>query len=90
MKKYEELVQDIISKICQNVIDVKLPSERELAEKYDISRFSVRKALSKLEAIGIVKSKVGSGYFVNTSIIARHSSITLSLKINLVRSHTRR
>ncbi|HHC7294752.1 TPA: GntR family transcriptional regulator, partial [Vibrio campbellii] len=54
MKKYEELVQDIISKICQNVIDVKLPSERELAEKYDISRFSVRKALSKLEAIGIV------------------------------------
>ncbi|EML5167475.1 GntR family transcriptional regulator [Vibrio vulnificus] len=69
MKKYEELVQDIISKICQNVIDVKLPSERELAEKYDISRFSVRKALSKLEAIGIVKSKVGSGYFVNTSII---------------------
>ena len=50
MKKYEELVQDIISKICQNVIDVKLPSERELAEKYDISRFSA-KALSKLEAI---------------------------------------
>lgn len=69
MKKYEELVQDIISKICQNVIDVKLPSERELAEKYDISRFSVRKAMAKLEAIGIVKSKIGSGYFVNTSII---------------------
>ncbi|MBF4360098.1 GntR family transcriptional regulator, partial [Vibrio anguillarum] len=56
MKKYQELVQDIISKICQNIIDVKLPSERELAEKYDISRFSVRKAMSKLEAIGMVKS----------------------------------
>ncbi|MBF4349307.1 GntR family transcriptional regulator, partial [Vibrio anguillarum] len=25
MKKYQELVQDIISKICQNIIDVKLP-----------------------------------------------------------------
>lgn len=69
MKKYEELVQDIVSKVCQGVIAVKLPSERELAEKYELSRFSVRKALSKLEAIGIVKSKVGSGYFVNTSII---------------------
>ncbi|OXX66757.1 winged helix-turn-helix domain-containing protein, partial [Vibrio sp. V20_P4S3T152] len=69
MKKYQELVQDIISKICQNIIDVKLPSERELAEKYDISRFSVRKAMSKLEAIGMVKSKAGSGYYVNTSSI---------------------
>ncbi|AIW14546.1 GntR family transcriptional regulator [Vibrio tubiashii] len=69
MKKYEELVQDIVSKVCQGVISVKLPSERELADKYELSRFSVRKALAKLEAIGIVKSKVGSGYFVNTSII---------------------
>ncbi|WP_117232698.1 GntR family transcriptional regulator [Vibrio maerlii] len=69
MKKYEILVQDIVSKICQNVIDHKLPSERELAEKYDLSRFSVRKAMAKLEAIGMVKSKVGSGYFVNTSIM---------------------
>ena len=69
MKKYEELIQDVVSKVCQGVITVKLPSERELAEKYDLSRFSVRKALAKLEAIGIIKSKVGSGYFVNTSII---------------------
>ncbi|OAJ93852.1 GntR family transcriptional regulator [Vibrio bivalvicida] len=69
MKKYEDLVQDIVSKVCQGVISVKLPSERDLAEKYELSRFSVRKALAKLEAIGIVKSKVGSGYFVNTSII---------------------
>ncbi len=69
MKKFEELVQDIVSKICQNMISTKLPSERELAEKYELSRFSVRKALAKLEAIGMVKSKVGSGYFVNTSII---------------------
>ncbi|WP_295894591.1 GntR family transcriptional regulator [uncultured Vibrio sp.] len=69
MKKFEELVQDIVSKICQNMIRTKLPSERELAEKYELSRFSVRKALAKLEAIGMVKSKVGSGYFVNTAII---------------------
>lgn len=81
MKKYEELVQDIISKICQGVISVKLISERELAEKYELSRFSVRKALAKLEAIGIIKSKIGSGYFVNTSIIGSpliYNSITES------------
>lgn len=79
MKKYEELVQDIISKICQGVITVKLLSERELAEKYELSRFSVRKALAKLEAIGVIKSKVGSGYFVNTAIMGKpliYNSIT--------------
>lgn len=54
MKKHEELVQDLISKICNNVITYKLPSERELVDKYQLSRFSVRKALSKLEAIGVV------------------------------------
>ncbi|GAM58669.1 transcriptional regulator, gntR family [Vibrio ishigakensis] len=79
MKKYEVLVQDIVSKICQNIITDKLPSERELVEKYQISRFSVRKALSKLEAIGMVTSKIGSGYYVNTSIIGApliYNSIT--------------
>ncbi len=79
MKKHEELVQDLISKICNNVITYKLPSERELVDKYQLSRFSVRKALSKLEAIGIVKPKTGSGYYVNTSIIGSpliYNSIT--------------
>jgi len=79
MKKYEELVQDIISKICQGVIRVKLLSERELAEKYEISRFTVRKALAKLEAIGVIKAKLGSGYFVNTAIFGKpliYNSIT--------------
>lgn len=79
MKKHEALVQDIVSKIFQNIIDFKLPSERELADKYEISRFSVRKALSKLEAIGMIKSKVGSGYFVNPSIMGTpliYNSIT--------------
>jgi DNA-binding GntR family transcriptional regulator len=69
MKKYELVVQDIVSKICQNSIKHKLPSERDLSEIYGLSRFTIRKALAKLEAIGIVNAKLGSGYFVNTSII---------------------
>lgn len=79
MKKHEQLVQDLISKICQGVITHKLPSERELAEKYQLSRFSIRKALSKLEAIGVAKPKTGSGYFVNTAMIGSpliYNSIT--------------
>ncbi|GAL33313.1 transcriptional regulator GntR family [Vibrio maritimus] len=44
-----------------------------------MSRFSIRKALAKLEAIGVVKPKTGSGYFVNTAIIGTpliYNSIT--------------
>ena len=69
MKKYESVVQDIISKICQNNINHKLPSERDLSKTYELSRFTIRKALAKLEAIGMINAKVGSGYFVNTSIV---------------------
>ena len=79
MKKYELVVQDIVSKICQNSINHKLPAERELSEIYGLSRFTIRKALAKLEAIGMVKSKIGSGYFVNTSLIGTplvYNSIT--------------
>ncbi|MUK25052.1 GntR family transcriptional regulator [Aliivibrio fischeri] len=79
MKKYELVVQDIISKICQHSINHKLPPERDLSEIYGLSRFTIRKALAKLEAIGIVKAKLGSGYFVNTSVMGTpliYNSIT--------------
>lgn len=79
MKKYKLVVQDIISKICQNSISHKLPSERDLSEIYGLSRFTIRKALAKLEAIGIVKAKLGSGYFVNSSVMGApliYNSIT--------------
>lgn len=36
-----------------------LPSERELAEKYDVNRSSVREAMKRLEAWGLVKIRQG-------------------------------
>lgn len=36
-----------------------LPSERELAEKYDVNRSSVREAMKRLEAWGLVKIRHG-------------------------------
>jgi len=40
-----------------------LPSERELAERYQVGRSSVREALRMLESRGLIKSR-GSGAFV--------------------------
>ncbi len=42
-----------------------LPAERQLSERYDTSRSTVRKALTNLEEIGLVIRKIGSGTFVN-------------------------
>lgn len=41
-----------------------LPSENELAEKYDVSRATVQKALSSLIAEKLIYSVPGKGYFV--------------------------
>jgi GntR family transcriptional regulator len=42
----------------------RLPSEREFCERYNISRITVRKALSTLVSEGLVRSTVGKGNFV--------------------------
>ncbi|MCW2120367.1 FadR/GntR family transcriptional regulator [Flavobacterium sp. 7A] len=42
----------------------KLPSERMLSEKFEVSRSSVREAIQKLEFYGILKSIPQSGTFV--------------------------
>lgn len=40
-----------------------LPSEREIGERYGVSRVTVRKALEALEADGVVRSSRGVGWF---------------------------
>lgn len=47
----------------------KLPPERELATQFDVSRPSLREAIQKLEAKGLVTRKQGGGTFVNNNIL---------------------
>ncbi|MBS4208669.1 FadR family transcriptional regulator [Bacillus sp. FJAT-50079] len=44
----------------------KLPSERDLARMFDVSRVIVREALRSLESTGILSIRHGEGAFVNT------------------------
>jgi GntR family transcriptional repressor for pyruvate dehydrogenase complex len=45
----------------------KLPSERQLAQQFNVSRPSLREAIQKLEAKGVVERRQGGGtYVVNT------------------------
>jgi GntR family transcriptional regulator, transcriptional repressor for pyruvate dehydrogenase complex len=42
----------------------KLPTERLLSEEFEVNRHAVREALKRLEAIGLVEIKHGSGIYV--------------------------
>ena len=66
----KKLSDEIMEQIESMLIDgtflsgQKMPSERELALKFAVSRPSVREAIQKLEAKGLVERKQGGGTFV--------------------------
>lgn len=65
MNKREFIVQDLLSKIYQQDFkDEKLPNQRELAEQYQVSRFTIQEAIKRLEEIGIIRTVQGSGMYV--------------------------
>ena len=63
--KYMSLMESIRQQILSGAIPAgaKLPSEYELVEKYQVSRHTVRKALSILENEGLVEAHHGKGTF---------------------------
>ncbi len=44
----------------------KIPSENELADMFGVSRITVRQALQKLNALGLIETRVGEGSFVKS------------------------
>ena len=65
-KKTEFIVTDLISKIFQRkTIMDKLPSQRELAEIYHVSRFTIQKVLGRLQSIGLIYMTQGDGTYIN-------------------------
>ncbi|QNM85313.1 FadR family transcriptional regulator [Polaribacter pectinis] len=61
----------------------KLPSERMLSEKFEVSRSSIREAIQKLEFYGLLKSIPQSGTFVaNIGVIAMNGMIEDILRLN--------
>ncbi|NLK01269.1 MAG: FadR family transcriptional regulator [Clostridia bacterium] len=67
---YEEVVKQIKELIMEGKLDSgeRLPSERELAKQFGVSRVSVRQALTVLETLGLIERKVGGGTFNVTKI----------------------
>lgn len=67
----KRLYQDIARRISDLIEEgayppgSRLPGERELAEKFDVSRVTIREAEIALQAIGRLEIKTGSGVYVS-------------------------
>lgn len=69
-KTYEAIIDSIKSDIMSGTIKPgqKLPPERELAKKFNMSRTSIREALRTLEILGVIKSVQGSGNYITGDV----------------------
>lgn len=70
-KIYEEIVDQIKKMMAEGDLNPgdRLLSEREFAEKLQVSRASVREALSALEMMGFVEIRTGEGTFVKQACV---------------------
>lgn len=60
-----QLKKSIVHSINKGYYQDKIPSERELTEQYEISRTTVREAVSQLVQEGILEKKHGKGTFIS-------------------------
>ena len=81
---YEQIVEQIEQSILRGVLKPgdQLPAERELAQKFGVSRTAVREAVRTLHEKGLVEAYAGRGTFITngTSQVIRQS-LSLMAKI---------
>lgn len=71
-----KLCEDVADRICERIrsqqwaAGMKLPAEPELAQRFDVSRATVRSAIRSLQLSGILHSRRGSGtYVADTAVL---------------------
>jgi len=79
-RSYQKLAVRIGALIADGEFEVgaRLPSERALAERFDVSRTLVREAIIVLEIQGAVEVRGGSGIYVCVSPVAPNRSTTFT------------
>lgn len=67
---YERVANDLSARIAdgQYAVAQRLPSERDLAQAYGVSRPTIREAIIALELDGLVEVRTGSGVYVTARL----------------------
>lgn len=66
----ENISDQVFSRLKQQLLEgawkagEKIPSENELADRFGVSRVTIRHALQKLSALGLIETRFGEGSFV--------------------------
>ena len=70
---YQDIVKQLLEDIesCRFKENKKIPSERELMERFGVSRMTVRKAIDRLIADGVLFRISGRGAFVSPRVFHR-------------------
>jgi len=83
-KIYQEIMEQLKGMITRGVLQPgdKLPSERDMADSLEVSRASVREALTALAVMGILDIRPGEGTFVRqTSDAETFESLSVLLAV---------
>ena len=77
----EKIAEQIENNILEGALNAgdKLPPERELAIQFDVSRPSIREAINKLQARGLVTKNPGGGTYIDETVGASFSDPLLQL-----------
>lgn len=62
--KHEQIRETLLARIRELGWHARLPSERDLAESFDVSRGTINKVMGELERGGYISRRVGRGAFV--------------------------
>lgn len=85
----DPLTMRLVSWLSELDPGTKLPSERELAERLGVSRTALRDRFSRLESMGVLERRTGSGTYVrNLSPSTTGESFALSLAATNFDSYT--
>jgi DNA-binding FadR family transcriptional regulator len=70
---YERIADRIAGEIRMGLLrpGERLPSERDLAQRLEVGRSSVREAIAALQVHGVIETRPGSGSFVAADAVER-------------------
>lgn len=76
ISKHEFLIIGLSSRIARMKAHERLSSERQLAQEFQVSRMTLRRALEVLQSKGLIYTKPSSGMYVAEPRLVRTSDVT--------------